>query len=68
MENLNEKQEIKDSACKDEEVIKVLSDEDYASLTQYQKEMHDRMFSRQRIEYNNDLTKRMDDLHADGAK
>ena len=64
MENLNEKQEIKD---KDEEVIKALSDEDYASLTQYQKEMHDRMFSRQRIEHNNDLTKRMDDLHANDA-
>lgn len=67
MENLSEKQEIKDNDCKDKEVIKVLSDEDYASLFQYQKEKHDRLFSRQRIEHNNDLTKRMDDLNADDA-
>lgn len=68
MEDFTEKQEIKNNACKDKEVIKVLSDEDYESLTQYQKETHDRMFSQQRIEHNIDLTQRIEKLHADDSE
>lgn len=68
MESINKKQEIKDCACKGKELTKALSEEDYESLTQYQKEKFDRIFSQQRIEHNIDLINRMDNLHKDDSE
>ena len=78
MEDFNEKQEIKNNVCEDkqdekqeekqedkQEENRALSKENYESLTQYQKEKYDRLFSQQRIEHNIDLTRRIEKLHTD---